>query len=58
MNERFQKEQQIDNIEWHNVFGTYVVNKEAVDAIDGLKYYSEYITVNEERDMIRLESLL
>lgn len=57
MNERFQKEQQIDHIEWHDAFGTYVVNKDAIDSIDGLKYYSEYITVEEERDMIRLESL-
>ena len=57
MNERFQKEQQIDKIEWHNIFGTYVVNKESIDSIDGLKYYSEYVTVEEERDMIRLESL-
>lgn len=56
MNERFQKEQHTDIIEWHSMFGTYVVNKGAIDAIDGLKYCSEYITVEEERDIIRLAS--
>ena len=53
MNERFQKEPQIDKIEWHEQFGTYVVNKDVVDSIDGLKYYPDYITPSEELDIIR-----